>query len=158
MASTKEIKNRIESVRDTKKITNAMYLISSTKLRKARRDLDATRPYFEALGTEIKRIFRTAEYVESLISTRLTTIRTRWTAPMPAWSSRQTRASPGRITRMSSKRRKRCATTTPIPFSTSSGSTAATISPSTKSRSNRASSTPPRTRRWTGRGRSARSC
>ena len=44
MASTKEIKNRIESVRDTKKITNAMYLISSTKLRKARRDLDATRP------------------------------------------------------------------------------------------------------------------
>ena len=65
MASTKEIKNRIESVRDTKKITNAMYLISSTKLRKARRDLDATRPYFEALGTEIKRIFRTAEYVES---------------------------------------------------------------------------------------------
>lgn len=65
MASTKEIKNRIESVRDTRKITNAMYLISSTKLRKARRDLDATRPYFEALGTEIKRIFRTAEYVES---------------------------------------------------------------------------------------------
>ena len=36
MASTKEIKDRIESVRDTQKITNAMYLIASTKLRKAR--------------------------------------------------------------------------------------------------------------------------
>ena len=61
MASTKEIKNRIESVRDTKKITNAMYLISSTKLRKARRDPCATRPYYEAPGTEINRFCRTEE-------------------------------------------------------------------------------------------------
>ena len=37
MASIKEIKNRIKSVQDTRKITNAMYLISSTKLRKARK-------------------------------------------------------------------------------------------------------------------------
>ena len=53
MANTKEIKTRIESVKDTRKITNAMYLIASTKLRKARNDLDRTRPYFEALRTEI---------------------------------------------------------------------------------------------------------
>ncbi len=45
MAGTKEIKDRIESVRDTQKITNAMYLIASTKLRKARAELDRTRPY-----------------------------------------------------------------------------------------------------------------
>ena len=32
MAGTKEIKTRIESVQETKKITNAMYLIASTKL------------------------------------------------------------------------------------------------------------------------------
>ena len=38
MASIKEIKNRIKSVQDTRKITNAMYLISSTKLRKARKN------------------------------------------------------------------------------------------------------------------------
>ena len=44
MAGTKEIKDRIESVRDTQKITNAMYLIASTKLRKARAELDRTRP------------------------------------------------------------------------------------------------------------------
>ena len=39
MANTREIKNRIESVQQTRKITNAMYLIASTKLRKARNDL-----------------------------------------------------------------------------------------------------------------------
>ena len=41
MASTKEIKSRMESVKDTKKITNAMYLIASTKLRRARSELRA---------------------------------------------------------------------------------------------------------------------
>ena len=48
MANTREIKNRIESVQQTRKITNAMYLIASTKLRKARNDLTNTRPYFDA--------------------------------------------------------------------------------------------------------------
>ena len=65
MATTKEIKNRISSVKDTQKITNAMYLIASTKLRKAKVELDLTRPYFNALQTEIKRIFRTAGDVEN---------------------------------------------------------------------------------------------
>ena len=65
MATTKEIKNRIKSVKDTQKITNAMYLIASTKLRKAKGELDRTRPYFTALQDEIKRIFRTSEEVES---------------------------------------------------------------------------------------------
>ena len=59
MAGTKEIKDHISSVQETKKITSAMYLIASTKLRKARQELDNTRPYFEALRREIKRIFRT---------------------------------------------------------------------------------------------------
>lgn len=57
MASTKEIKNRIKSVGDTQKITNAMYLISSTKMRRARRDAEQTRPYFELLRREIHRMF-----------------------------------------------------------------------------------------------------
>ena len=61
MAGTKEIKSHIDSVRETRKITNAMYLIASTKLRRARQELDNTRPYFESLRREIKRIFRTAE-------------------------------------------------------------------------------------------------
>ena len=65
MAGTKEIRTRIESVQETRKITNAMYLIASTKLRKARQELDNTRPYFEALRNEIKRVFRTAGKVDS---------------------------------------------------------------------------------------------
>ncbi len=65
MASTAEIKNRINSVKDTQKITNAMYLIASTKMRKAKNELDLTRPHFNALRSEIKRIFRTAKDVNS---------------------------------------------------------------------------------------------
>ena len=65
MAGTKEIKTHIESVRETRKITNAMYLIASTKLRRARADLENTRPFFEAARGEIKRIFRTANDVDS---------------------------------------------------------------------------------------------
>ena len=65
MATTKEIKNRIKSVKDTQKITNAMYLIASTKLRKAKSELDKTRPFFNNLQGEIKRIFRTSEEIEN---------------------------------------------------------------------------------------------
>lgn len=57
MASSKEIKNRIKSVGDTQKITNAMYLIASTKMRKARKDAENTKPYFDLLRREIHRIF-----------------------------------------------------------------------------------------------------
>ena len=42
MASSKLLKERIESIQDTRKITNAMYLISSSKLRKARKELTRT--------------------------------------------------------------------------------------------------------------------
>lgn len=57
MPSTKEIKNRIKSVSDTQKITNAMYLISSTKMRRARKEAEETRPYFDLLRKEIRRMF-----------------------------------------------------------------------------------------------------
>ena len=65
MAGTKEIKDHIGSVQETRKITSAMYLIASTKLRKARAELENTRPYFNALQGEIKRIFRNVRNVES---------------------------------------------------------------------------------------------
>ena len=65
MANTKEIKDRIKSVKDTQKIANAMYLISSTKMRKAKAELDSTRPYFTALKLEIGRIFGYFDDIES---------------------------------------------------------------------------------------------
>lgn len=65
MSGPKEIKSRIKSINDTRKITNAMYLISSTKIKRAKKALDETRPYFYALRTEIKRIFRTVKTIEN---------------------------------------------------------------------------------------------
>lgn len=65
MASTSEIRRRIGSVRQTQKITHAMYLISQAKLRKAKQDLSNTRPYFDALQTEIGRVFNADAHVES---------------------------------------------------------------------------------------------
>lgn len=65
MASAKELKDRIKAVQETKKITNAMYLISSTKLRRAKVDLAHTRPYFDALRSEISRILRVDESFQS---------------------------------------------------------------------------------------------
>ncbi len=65
MASVREIKARIEGVRETRKITNAMYLVASTKLRHAREALDRTRPYFDAMRAEAARVFRCDENAES---------------------------------------------------------------------------------------------
>ena len=65
MASTSEIRRRIGGVRQTQKITHAMYLISQAKLRKAKQELDNTRPYFQALQTEIGRVFNADSTIES---------------------------------------------------------------------------------------------
>lgn len=65
MPGMKEIKARIKSVGDTKKITNAMYLIASAKLRKASEQLSHTRPFFEATKAEVKRVFRTADEADN---------------------------------------------------------------------------------------------
>ena len=65
MASTKEIKNRIRSVGDTQKITNAMYLISSTKMRRARREAEDTMPYFNLMRKEIRRMFAVGKDLSS---------------------------------------------------------------------------------------------
>lgn len=45
----KEIKRRIRSVESTKQITNAMQLVASSKLRKAKEKADKARPFFKAL-------------------------------------------------------------------------------------------------------------
>ena len=37
MANVKEIQDRIKSIQDTMKITNAMYMISSSKMKKAKK-------------------------------------------------------------------------------------------------------------------------
>lgn len=56
MASIKEIRTHIKSVEQTLKITNAMYLISSSNLRKARRQLTDVEPYFSKIEATISDI------------------------------------------------------------------------------------------------------
>lgn len=56
MESLRDIRNRINSVQKTMKITNAMYLMASSKLKKARKALDETEPYFESLQRAISKI------------------------------------------------------------------------------------------------------
>ena len=58
MPNIREIQSRINSVKDTMKITNAMYMISSSKLTQAKKKLQDTEPYFYALQGEISRILR----------------------------------------------------------------------------------------------------
>ena len=65
MPDVKELKNRIEGITDMRKITNAMYLIASVKLRKAKEELEKTRPFFDVVNYEMKRVFRANEAEKS---------------------------------------------------------------------------------------------
>ncbi|MBQ6795977.1 MAG: ATP synthase F1 subunit gamma [Clostridia bacterium] len=47
--STKIIKNRIKSVEGTKQITKAMELVATSKLRRAKENMERIKPYFESL-------------------------------------------------------------------------------------------------------------
>lgn len=58
MGNVKEISDRMKSIGDTMKITNAMYMISSSKLKRARRELEETEPYFFTLQQAMGRILR----------------------------------------------------------------------------------------------------
>ena len=66
MANIREIQSRMKSIRDTMKITNAMYMISSTKLRKAKRNLEGTEEYFFTLQDMIGNIARNMAETESI--------------------------------------------------------------------------------------------
>ena len=49
MATQRDIKRRIESVRNTRKITRAMELVASAKLRRAQEQIESLRPYATAM-------------------------------------------------------------------------------------------------------------
>ena len=50
MASLKDLKNRIASVKSTQKITKAMQMVAAAKLRRAQETAEAARPYAERMG------------------------------------------------------------------------------------------------------------
>ena len=50
MASLKDLRNRIASVKATQKITKAMQMVAAAKLRRAQEAAEASRPYSERMG------------------------------------------------------------------------------------------------------------
>jgi F-type H+-transporting ATPase subunit gamma len=56
MANVHEILNRIKSIRDTMKITKAMYMVSSMKVQKAKKKLAETLPFFDGLQKQIREV------------------------------------------------------------------------------------------------------
>lgn len=61
MANMNEIRDRISSIKDIMKITNAMYLISSAKVKKARANWESVQPYFDNMQSTIKHILNHTE-------------------------------------------------------------------------------------------------
>lgn len=56
MAGLKELRNRLESIKSTQKITSAMKLVAASRLRKAQLMLDKSRGYAGQLETSVKRL------------------------------------------------------------------------------------------------------
>lgn len=56
MASLKDLKLRIKSVKSTQKITKAMKMVAASKLRRAREAAEASRPYAERMEGMIRRL------------------------------------------------------------------------------------------------------
>lgn len=50
MASLKDLKNRIGSVKSTQKITKAMQMVAAAKLRRAQEAAEAARPYAQRMA------------------------------------------------------------------------------------------------------------
>ena len=65
MAGIKEIKARIKSVESTMQITKAMELVATSKLRRAKENVERTRPFYQTLGTAINDIISASADIES---------------------------------------------------------------------------------------------
>ena len=63
MATTRDIKRRIDSVRNTRKITRAMELVAAAKLRRAELRIRALRPYAETMNELIAGVGRASTSV-----------------------------------------------------------------------------------------------
>jgi F-type H+-transporting ATPase subunit gamma len=66
MASLKDIRGRISSVKNIRKITRAMEMISAARLRKAEQRIEALRPYADAIRRMTARAAQAAENVPNL--------------------------------------------------------------------------------------------
>lgn len=61
MATLRDIRRRIRSVKSTQQITKAMYMVSAAKLRRAQEQAEANRPYAQAFESVVASLARRAE-------------------------------------------------------------------------------------------------
>ena len=61
MANLKDLKNRINSVKSTRKITQAMQMVAAAKLRRAQEAAEAARPYAEKMEAVLGNLARAAK-------------------------------------------------------------------------------------------------
>ena len=65
MPSLKDLKNRIESVKSTRKITKAMQMVAAAKLRRAQEAAESSRPYVERFNAVMAGLASAAQGSES---------------------------------------------------------------------------------------------
>jgi F-type H+-transporting ATPase subunit gamma len=72
MAGNKEIRNKIKSVQNTRKITKAMEMVAASKMRKAQERMRNARPYATKIKEIVSGIMRAGEtdYIHSFMETR----------------------------------------------------------------------------------------
>src|SRR5215211_5442609 len=66
MASLKDIRGRIASVKNIRKITRAMEMVAAARLRRAEQRIEALRPYADAIRRMTSRAAQAAENIPSL--------------------------------------------------------------------------------------------
>jgi len=66
MATQKDIKSRISSVKNIRKITRAMEMVAAARLRRAEQRIEQLRPYAEAIRRMTRRAVEAAESIPSL--------------------------------------------------------------------------------------------
>ena len=66
MASQKDIKDRISSVKNIRKITRAMEMVAAARLRRAEQRIEALRPYADAIRRMTRRASEAADSVPSI--------------------------------------------------------------------------------------------
>src|SRR5919109_4750363 len=66
MATLKDIRSRISSVKNIRKITRAMEMVAAARLRRAEQRIEALRPYADALRRMTRRASEAAESIPSL--------------------------------------------------------------------------------------------
>src|SRR5512144_3223434 len=66
MASQRDVKNRIDSVKNIRKITRAMEMVAAARLRRAEQRIEALRPYADAIRRMTRRASEAAEKIPEL--------------------------------------------------------------------------------------------